>query len=187
MKKIYTLLSALMLALGTMTLTSCDEDMVIGMNLEGTWSGNMHISSQWNDFYYQALYSEIEFVTDPYSSTSGYGYWVDYYSNAPWDYYASHIEWTVINGMIRVYFVEDNYIINIYDYAISRNRFEGVIYTDKGEAVSFSLRSNDPIDWNSYGYGWDAWNYGYSKATRADGPKTELFTDGNKPKIHIVK
>lgn len=187
MKKIFTFISAIVLALGALTLTSCNQDQMIGMTLDGSWSGNMYIQTSWDGYTYQTTYSEIEFNTDPYSYASGYGYWVDYYSDAPWDYYASHIKWTVVNGMIRVYFMEDNYTMNIYDYSISNNRFEGVIYDDYGKAIQFSLRSNDPEDWGSYGYGWDAWNSFYSKSMTGTSTPSARFSDGNKPERHIVK
>ena len=88
------------------TLTSC-EDERIANTLEGTWSGNMYISTRYDGRVYDATYTEVTFLKNPYAYSSGEGYWVDYYSDAPWDYVANHIEWTVDFGTIRVYFVEE--------------------------------------------------------------------------------
>ena len=74
------------------TLTSC-EDERIANTLEGTWSGNMYISTRYDGRVYDATYTEVTFLKNPYAYSSGEGYWVDYYSDAPWDYVANHIEW----------------------------------------------------------------------------------------------
>ena len=70
----------------------------IASSLEGTWEGYTHMQSYYNGRYYNSTYSYVDFTTDPFSFTSGYGHWVDYYSNAPWDYIANNIEWHVRNG-----------------------------------------------------------------------------------------
>lgn len=61
MKKIFTFISAIVLALGALTLTSCNQDQMIGMTLDGSWSGNMYIQTSWDGYTYQTTYSEIEF------------------------------------------------------------------------------------------------------------------------------
>ena len=83
------------------TLTSC-EDERIANTLEGTWSGNMYISTRYDGRVYDATYTEVTFLKNPYAYSSGEGYWVDYYSDAPWDYVANHIEWSVDYGTINV-------------------------------------------------------------------------------------
>ena len=104
MKRIHTLLTMVAIAMLSFTFTSCDEDEYIADTLWGTWKGNMYVTSYWNNRYYDASYSEITFDRDPSTYSSGRGYWVDYYSNAPWDYIANHIRWTVRNRNILVYF-----------------------------------------------------------------------------------
>jgi hypothetical protein len=185
MKKIFTFISAIILAIGTMSLTSCDEDESIGLTLDGSWAGDLYAYATYGGYTYYANYSEVEFITDPFSYASGTGYWVDYYSNAPWDYYASHIRWNVVNGRIRIYFVEDDYIVDIYDYVISDYYFSGNIEGEDGKWLSFRLRNADPVDWGSYGYGWDVWSYGYSK--KMDGTRSAPieFEEGEKPVRHI--
>lgn len=180
MKKILSLISAMFIALST--LTSCDEDVMISYNLEGSWSGNLYQVSTFNGKTYSASSSEIRFNGDPYRSTSGSGYWVDHYSNAPWDYWANHIRWSVDNRIITIYFVEDKTTIEIHDFRLSNNRFEGWFYDDEHTTCEFSLvHTSSPSDYNSYDwgyhdniyyyddYGYDDY-YGYnswSKATRS--------------------
>ncbi len=163
MKRIYSLLTALSISFGAMMLTSCDEDQMVGMTMDGSWAGNMYVSCSWNGRTYKASYSELEFSLDPFRYTAGTGYWVDYYSGAPWDYYASHIRWTVRDGVIQIYFIEDGYSMDIYDYRISNSRFQGTVYDYSGDALSFSLRRTGYSNWDDYNYGWNSWYYGYSK------------------------
>lgn len=157
MKRLVTYFTMMILALAPMTLTSCDEDEMIADTLWGTWEGNMHVSSYWNDRYYDAVYSEIAFDKDPWKWASGDGYWVDYYSNAPWDYVANHIRWTVDRGNIYVRFLEEGSEIEIYDYYLDDGYFCGYIYADNGNKVQFRLRKTSSPDWDDYHYGWSYW------------------------------
>lgn len=174
MKKIFTMLTMAMMALA---FTSC-EDEYIADTLEGTWTGNMYISSEWDGRYYDATSTEVTFLRDPFCFTSGSGYWVDYYSNAPWDYVANHIDWTVNNGVIRVYFREEGTSIEIRDYRLNHNRFVGTIY-DSGNLVDFELYNvSRPYGyWDDYRWGYDSWydDYYYWARTRtADGDSTKV-------------
>lgn len=144
------------------TLTSC-EDERIANTLEGTWSGNMYISSRYNGRVYDATYSEVTFLKDPYAYSSGAGYWVDYYSDAPWDYIANHIEWTVDFGTIKVYFVEEDTHVTIRDYHLDNLYFYGTI-NDSGRPVDFRLEHVSGRNWSSYRWGYDSW---YGAHTRS--------------------
>ena len=75
----------------------------------------MYISTRYDGRVYDATYTEVTFLKNPYAYSSGEGYWVDYYSDAPWDYVANHIEWSVDYGTINVYFVEEGTSIRIRD------------------------------------------------------------------------
>lgn len=83
MKKLMSIISMLLLALTATTLVSCDDDSDIAATLEGTWQGDMEVSTYYNGQNYQAVSSEICFVQDPYTYSSGTGYWIDYYRNSP--------------------------------------------------------------------------------------------------------
>lgn len=156
----------LLLALTATTLVSCDDDSDIATTLEGTWRGNMKVSTYYEGRDYQAVYSEICFVQDPYSYASGTGYWIDYYQGSPWrnNRVANHIKWTVSNGCINVYFVEEGTSAQIYDYRLYQGYFEGTIYYGD-QVVDFRLSQVSSPNWNSFswGYDYDDDYYGYAK------------------------
>ena len=153
------------------TLTSCD-DQRIANTLEGTWSGNMYISSRYDGRVYDATYSEVTFLKNPYAYSSGEGYWVDYYSDAPWDYVANHIEWTVDFGTITVHFREDKSTIKIRDYHLDNDYFYGTI-NDNGRPVDFELRHVNRQSWNYDRWGYDDWYIGTRSEDSADSAKKE--------------
>lgn len=181
MKRIHTLLTMVAIAMLSFTFTSCDEDEYIADTLWGTWEGNMYVTSYWNNRYYEANYSEISFDKNPDRYSSGTGYWVDYYSNAPWDYLANHIRWTVRNSSIWVYFIEDDYEVEIFDYELSYNYFDGYIYTSNNKEVEFHLTKTSSPNWNRYHYGWDYWNGYYAKESSFE-PTRASSADIEKPK-----
>ena len=127
MKKFTSYIAMMMIALTSLTFTSCNDDEDIANTLWGVWEGEMYVTTYWGDYYYDASYSEIAFDKDPYQYASGTGYWIDYYSNAPWDYHANHIRWTISNGVIRIRYVEDGGYVDIYDYRLDYNYFTGSI------------------------------------------------------------
>lgn len=65
MKKLSTLMTMALVAMMALTLTSCDEDYDIAYTLEGTWRGNMYVSSVYDGYTYDATYTELCFVQDP--------------------------------------------------------------------------------------------------------------------------
>ena len=48
MKKLKTLLTLAMVALMSLSFTSCDEDANTAYYLDGTWRGNMYVNSSYN-------------------------------------------------------------------------------------------------------------------------------------------
>ena len=171
MKKIYTMLMMAMMALA---FTSC-EDEEIAYDLEGTWRGEMHISSRYNGDVYNSTETEITFDRNPYEYASGTGYWVDYYDRSGWgrDYVANNITWEVNNRVIRIWFRNERTYFEIRDYSLNNNRFEGYI-NDNGNHVRFYMRKiARPYSYNSY-Y-WDDWDYDYYWArTRGASDSTEV-------------
>ena len=103
MKKLYTMFMMAMMAVMAVSFTSC-EDEEIARTLEGTWKGNMYISSEWDGRYYDATSTEITFLKDPSRYSSGSGYWVegvDYINPAMksiFDEMAEEI-WKEVNGV----------------------------------------------------------------------------------------
>ncbi|MBO5001917.1 MAG: hepatitis A virus cellular receptor 1 [Prevotella sp.] len=157
MKRLTQIMAMVAMALCTLTLAGCtDDDEYRAYTLEGTWKGDMYVTSTYNGVTYDATYSELCFLRDPYRYSSGQGYWIDYYSYAPWDYVANHIEWTVQNGVISIWLIEENSYVDIYDYYLDDDYFAGTIYYGN-TVVDFRLRHVSSPNWNDYEYGWDYW------------------------------
>lgn len=176
MKRFHTLMTMVAIAMLSFTVTSCDEDEYIADTLWGTWEGNIYVSHQWDGRYYDASHSFIYF--DRTNRRSGTGYWIDYYSDAPWgeNRIFSHITWTVANGDIKIYFEEDRYSVTIYDYELSDYYFDGYIYTHDKKRVHFRLdKTSEPI---RNGYYWD--DYYYAKQSGFEGTRASS-TDVKRP------
>ena len=73
MKKIFSILSVVIIAL--CTLTSCDEDLMISIDLKGTWEGYMDTYYDINGRKQKTTYTEIQFFRDA-GDKEGYGYWI---------------------------------------------------------------------------------------------------------------
>ena len=149
-------------ALLSITMTSCQEDELIAMTLDGNWKGNMYVSYQINGRgeYYDASYSEVCFLRNPSKYASGDGYWIDYYNDYRrygWErnYIANHIKWEVINGNIRIHFIEENSYVTIYEYCLTDNHFSGYIEMHNGARQKFSLVHTSSPNWSSYHWGSD--------------------------------
>ena len=166
MKKQFFLLMVAMMGLISVSFTSCDDEE-IAKTLEGTWKGDMYVTSEWEGKYYEAIYTEITFLKDPYAFSSGTGYWVDYYSDAPWDYVANHIDWRTS--------------IQISDYRLDDNRFSGYIY-DHGNKVAFYLYNVSRPNYTGYHWGYDNWAYSRG-LTRTD---TDSVNIARKP-VRIIR
>ena len=156
--------------------TTEKDDVIIQQqdynSLEGTWRGNMSISTYYGGRTYYATHTEITFTIDPFRFTKGSGYWVDYYSGAPWDYVANHITWLVNNGNITINFIEDHTSLVISNYNLIDSHFTGYI-ADGDKEIHFSLTHTSTPNWDDYDYwGYDGWSYShgyYSRQTRAIG------------------
>ena len=164
MKKLYTTLMMAMMAMMTLSFTSCETDEEIAYDLEGTWVGNMSIADDWGESYVE---SEITFLRYPGSYTDGNGLWADYYG--PRDYEVYRFEWYVEYGTIYIRF-EDGARVEIRNYSLNSNRFRGRFW-DGDKEVSFELRSTTHK--YDYDYTWDS-HYrtrGASDAARPTHPR----------------
>ena len=162
LKSIVMALAAIM----SFTLTSCEEDEFIALTLEGNWKGNMYVSYQFDNIsgYHDASYSEVCFLRNPSTYTSGDGYWIDYYNDYArygWgrNYIANHIQWTVDYGVIRIHFIEDGTYVRIRDYSLDDYYFTGSIELGDGGWQQFRLRHVDSPNWNNYYWGYDSRYY----------------------------
>ena len=146
MKKLYTTLMMAMMAMMTLSFTSCETDEEIAYDLEGTWRGNMSIADAYGESYVD---SEITFLRYPNSYTEGNGLWADYYG--PRDYEVYHFEWYVDFGTIYIRF-SDGARVEIRNYSLSSNRFRGRFW-DGDKEVSFELRNSTRKYENDYTWG----------------------------------
>lgn len=174
MKKIFSILSVVIIAL--CTLTSCDEDLMISIDLKGTWEGYMDTYYDINGRKQKTTYTEIQFFRDA-GDKEGYGYWIDHFSRRPGDYYYSRIYWKVRDQDIYIDFKDSHTSIVIHDYRLRDKHFTGWFQDDTHTHTDFDLvKTRDDYDSYDYDYGYgdgyyDYW--GYSKATRS-GNNTEI-------------
>lgn len=158
--------------------TSCENER-IARTLEGTWQGNLYQEYEWGGAVYRPSYTEISFLRDPFSFKSGKGYWVDYFNGYhPWqsDYVANHTEWSVRNGVIWIYLVEDDVEFRISRYRLNDNFFSGEIAGDDGSLGEFSLRHVSSPNWNGY----NDWGSGYAyyvNGTRGAEPSDSILLE----------
>ena len=150
MKKLYTTLMMAMMAMMTLSLTSCETDEEIANTLEGTWRGDMMTIVDYKGVSY--VESEITFLKDPYTYSKGTGLWVDYYADGY--YNPTHIEWFVKYGTIYIHFVEDNWDVEIRHYTLTGNHFRGEFYNGYS-TVNFDMRYvsrryETDYSWRSY-------------------------------------
>lgn len=195
MKKNFTLLALIMMAL-SMTFVSCtDDDEYEAYTLEGAWEGDMSVEIDYGDYYYVADYSTIYFDKNPYQYASGEGYQVDYFgSSSPWRhgntyYLANHISWQVTMGVIHLYYEEERSEAWIRDYSLSSGHFTGYIDYGNGKIRPFDLRKIGPrYDWrDNYEWGWydDYYydDYYYSKKGMFDTDTTRAAAKAGEKKI----
>lgn len=181
----------ILVALMPFLFGSCDSDPEydIAYTLEGTWEGRMFYSSTYRGHDYAISHTQICFDRDPYYYSSGTGYWVDYYSNTPWDHVANHINWQVVryeryddygrivtDYRIEVYLREENYTYFIEDYELRNDLFRGRIYDHDiyGNEIyiDFSMRHTSSPNWSSFDYYYDGFyddHLGYSNTAGFDG------------------
>ena len=155
MKKFTSFLTVALMALMSLTFTSCDEDSDIAYTLDGTWSGNMYVEYGG----YDATYTVIRFDQND-GFYSGTGYWIDYYDRNYWDgrnYIANRIRWTVRNSNIYIDLIDEGNSVVIYDYTLNDRNFSGYVNAENGNRAYFEMYSD------SKGYNWRDYDWGYNK------------------------
>lgn len=154
MKKFYIyMMSILLMAAGTMTFTSCDDDVLDSMDLSGEWVGNMGtaINIEGYDFFPVSTY--IAFYRT--SSTRGYGEQIDYFEyGCPYHHQNYYFRWYIRNRTLYMEFPADHLLdIALYDYDF--------YYSHGMKCISFTIdgvlyglyKVNDY--YNYYGYYYD--------------------------------
>ncbi len=89
---------------------------------------------------------------------------------------ANHTEWTVRNGVIRIYLVEEDSYVEIANYSLDDNYFDGSIFYGN-TVVDFQMNHVSSPNWNNYYYGYDYWIGYYAKPADA----TRSVNDGDRP------
>lgn len=179
MKKLYTTLMMAMMAMMTLSFTSCETDEEIAYTLEGTWTGDMSIED-WKGYSYVS--SEITFLKDPYTYSEGSGLWVDYYYGG--GYVPTHFNWFVEYGTIYIHFVEDNWDVEIRHYSLSDNHFRGKFY-DGDKEVRFDLYNTSRRYEGSYD--WDRWgsSHYYTRSAADSSLSTDSTVTTDRPRHRI--
>lgn len=186
MKKFTSFISMALLLMMSLTLTSCDQDAEIAATLDGTWKG--YLETQTQDNHGKYYYSNMAEVTFNSGYNSGDGYWLDKYSNAPWDYVANRIYWRVTNGNIEITFrdTQERAVIRNYRLTDDGYFYGDIEFVGSNAWTSFKFVQTYSPNWdNYYWYGTDAWYgtwnyYGYAKGQQG-------MTDDEADKQSYVK
>ena len=123
MKKIYNYLFIGIVAMLSMTLSSCDDDDIAG-TLDGVWEGEVsqNFSWRWSN-YSNYQYVDIEFYTDPYRYASGTGIEYDY---DRWGNYTTcTFSFSVESRDIYLIYADGARVMIPRGYYLSKTRFEG--------------------------------------------------------------
>lgn len=137
MKKLFTLITAVtMMALGSATLTSCNDDQEIAYYLAGEWQGEI-TSVMTNERFNVTMFFDQN--ANDYYSTSGTGYEVDW----GWQGRSSRMAftWYVRNRGIRINYQDRTRVIAEWDQlpynANPGQRFSGYFVDwDTGETLA---------------------------------------------------
>ncbi len=155
MKRFKSIWAFVMMAMMTLSFTSCDKDSDIAYTLDGTWSGYMELNHYYEGGWYDEYNAKVYFNTTGWSS--GTGMWQDIYSSylKP----TQPITWTVSNGTIIIEFEKSGERAIITNYSLDNDYFSGVIqfyssYYDGGYSSSCRFRFSkiSSMDWSGYSY-----------------------------------
>lgn len=136
------------------TLASCmTDDQDASMTLTGTWQGNLGIYMYSEDGadMYEAYQTTIHFDNSGLGSTSGTGYELDRFKNAPWSYIYNPIQWSLTDGVIYLYYPKEGTTIRIYNYSLNSNYFSGKME----DGTEFELEYVGYFDWSPYSNGYN--------------------------------
>lgn len=163
MKKIYNFMAVALVAMLSLTLTSCNDDDYIADTLDGIWEGEVgsNYSWRWGSNYSNYQYVDIEFYADPYRYASGSGIEYDY---DRWGRYtACRFNFTVEYGNIYMAYSDGARVMIPRGYFLSNTRFEGEFrdYYTGDYLADFSFVKVADHRYNRY-------NYSYSKELSFD-------------------
>jgi len=159
--KILSLVSLLLTAVATLSLTSCDKDYEEAAYLDGIWHGRI-AQRYYSEWYgvgsYEEWETEIQFYHNDVTH-GGRGRELDY--NIYYDTYnLSEFSWTVKYGNIYIQY-DDGTDIVIADYSMAHGYFTGVFYDPIEREDIATFRLEKLSSWYDYDY-W--YNDYYSKS-----------------------
>lgn len=153
MRTLRNLWIALCTVVAATTLSSCDEDLSLAVNLSGEWQGDfgMYYEYEYRGrvFRFDSYDTRIVFYPSYDYATHGYGKQVDYYSQGPYVYQYYYFNWYVDRGdLVLEYPYDHDLDAVIHDYHMYSNRFYGYFGTS---GTRFSLyKTADYYDWANY-------------------------------------
>lgn len=142
MKKFYSFLTIALVAVMSMTFTSCDEDHEIAFELDGTWEGVVY------DRYNEKFYVDFRFYQDGFS-THGYGY--EYDRSRHGDSYA-RFNWSVNNGNIYLNYNDGTRVV-ISNYRLGGGYLDGYLQETRSGWTKGDIHLTK-VSHNPYDSGW---------------------------------
>ncbi len=152
MKRLLILLSIAFVALMSMCFTSCDEDQMIAMNIQGTWRGTIstnYYKSWWSLDQGGDYYTIFHFSGD-LGSRHGHGYEIDFTRNNQ-SASRSRFEYWVKGSEVEITF-ENGRRFYIYGITTDGGHLRGYIDDGSGRNVNIDLIS-DSRNYDSYAKG----------------------------------
>lgn len=128
------------------SFTSCEEDQQLAFDLQGFWSGNMHMSYvdlddvEWNS-------NDTEIYFNCFFQTKGDGYQLDYYTGGDYPAVFHKFSWDITDGVITIKYDDprmEGFNSRIYDYQLNADRFEGYFGDSR---YKFVLRKRESFNW----------------------------------------
>lgn len=161
-----TVMSMLVAAICCTSFSSCDEDRMEALQLNGTWFGDFGMNYSYGRWTFDSYETTIRFHQSGISN-HGTGTQVDYYREGPYERLYYDFDWWISNGVVKLrYHWAEEYDVNIYDYRLTSSHFYGRFEN----GAPFNLESTDywytihNSYYDRYHYGCDiynSWGYDY--------------------------
>ena len=161
MKKLRTIITAVLLSFVGFTFVACDDDWdemfddfenIEEANvLYGTWEG--YLGTYYEDRWGvggEDYITTIRFDKPYHDSSSGRGYEVDR-NRVTGEYYYCEFRWMIDRGEIVIIYDDNIYEpVYIYDYVLTKNRFRGYMDDGTNREIRFDFRYVSHFDWGVY-------------------------------------
>lgn len=186
MKKFFTYLTITLMTVGMgTTMTSCDDDVEIAINLSGDWQGDFGMYFSDGYVEWDAAYSYLRFTPAYEYATHGVGEEIDYFDRScPVRSQSFLFEWRVNWGVLELRYPYAHELdVDIYDYVMDRNYFSGRV----GNTHFTLSKLYDFYGWSAYSSSYDYYtahgggyygyggysDYGWYHSKKRDGELTD--------------